>query len=225
MWKDTKSYGQDLGDLIEYERGSVFGGLITIAVFFGFGYLLWNDVSTNLNDRLYSFEVRDKLMSAEECGRTEINFQAYNQSLNLMFGIDPSLPPEERAIFDPLDNDYVQIVIHQRDTTKESLDRISKPNLLKQSNRYQIKRCTEKEYELIAPTIRWAYPQALCFKDLEKINTRGNYVLESNDNLFITIVACDPRKRSTCKSREEIGLFLSESNIFVESQNNIVNPD
>ena len=46
---------------------------MTVAVFFGFGYLLWNDVSTNLNDRLYSFEVRDRLMSAEECGSTEIN--------------------------------------------------------------------------------------------------------------------------------------------------------
>ena len=78
---------------------------------------------------------------------------------------------------------------------------------------------------MIAPNVRWAYPNALCFKDLEKINTRGNYVLESNDNFFISIVACDARKRSTCKSRGEIGLFLSQSNIFVASQNNIVNPD
>jgi len=33
--------------------------------------------------------------------------QAYNQSLNLIFGIDPNLPPDEKEAFNPLDNDYV----------------------------------------------------------------------------------------------------------------------
>ena len=65
VWSDTDSYGKELGDLIEYERGSVFGGLMTVAVFVGFGYLLWSDVSINLREKLYSFDVRDKLLSAE----------------------------------------------------------------------------------------------------------------------------------------------------------------
>ena len=65
MWKDTKTYGQDLGELIEYERGSVFGGLMTVAVFIGFGYLLWSDVTVNLRDKLYTFDVRDKFLSEE----------------------------------------------------------------------------------------------------------------------------------------------------------------
>ena len=65
MWKDTDSYGKELGELIEYERGSVFGGLMTVVVFVGFGYLLWSDITTNLNDKLYSLTVRDRLLSSE----------------------------------------------------------------------------------------------------------------------------------------------------------------
>ena len=47
---------------------------MTVAVFIGFGYLLWSDVSINLNDKLYSFEVREKFLSDEECSNTELNF-------------------------------------------------------------------------------------------------------------------------------------------------------
>ena len=65
MWRDTQSYGKELGELIEYERGSVFGGLMTVAVFIGFGYLLWSDITTNLNEKLYSLTVRDRLLSSE----------------------------------------------------------------------------------------------------------------------------------------------------------------
>ena len=74
LWKDTDQYGKELSELIEYERGSIFGGLITVAVFIGFGYLLWNDFVTNLNEKLYSLTVRDRLLSSEQCGNTEINF-------------------------------------------------------------------------------------------------------------------------------------------------------
>ena len=38
---------------------------MTVAVFIGFGYLLWSDVTINLREKLYSFDVRDKLLSAE----------------------------------------------------------------------------------------------------------------------------------------------------------------
>ena len=121
MWDDTQSYGKELGDLIEYERGSVLGGILTLAVFVGFGYLLWSDVSINLNEQLYSFDVRDKFLSDEEAGETEINFQAYNQSLNLIFGIDPQLPAAEKEAFDPLDNDYIRFVLIQRDFSEETI--------------------------------------------------------------------------------------------------------
>ena len=39
---------------------------MTVAVFIGFGYLLWSDISTNLNDKLYNLDVRDKLLTEEE---------------------------------------------------------------------------------------------------------------------------------------------------------------
>ena len=47
---------------------------MTITVLAGFAYLLLNDVVYNLNEKPYTFEVSDKLISAEECGKTEINF-------------------------------------------------------------------------------------------------------------------------------------------------------
>ena len=117
MWRDTKSYGRELGDLIEYERGSFFGGLLTIAVFFGFGYLLWSDFTTNLNDKLYTLTIRDKLLSSEECSRKEIGFDTHNKSLNLIFGVIPTWPPEIVQSFDPLDNDYIEIVVYTRNET------------------------------------------------------------------------------------------------------------
>ena len=49
------------------------------------------------------------------------------------------------------------------------------------------------------------FPKGLCFKNPDKIGFRGNYNLPTFDNKYIQINACDPKKRSTCKSREEIG--------------------
>ena len=74
MWSDSDSYGKDLGELIEYERGSVFGGIMTVAVFIGFGYLLFNDVIVNINQKLYTLNVRDKLLTEAEASELEIDF-------------------------------------------------------------------------------------------------------------------------------------------------------
>ena len=70
----TRSLSDGLIDLIEYERGSIFGGIMTVAIFAGFGYLLWNDVVTNINERLYTLDVRDKLLSESETSNFEVNF-------------------------------------------------------------------------------------------------------------------------------------------------------
>ena len=101
---------------------------MTVAVFVGFGYLLWNDIATNLNDKLYTFTVGDKLMSAQQCSDTEINFGTHNQSLNLIFGIDPNLPFEEKQSFEVLDNDYIRIVLFDRLNSQEALKRGGKSN-------------------------------------------------------------------------------------------------
>lgn len=65
---------------------------MTVAVLMGFAYLLWNDVIYNIREKPYTFEVTDKLMSAEECSKTEVNFGQFNNSLNFIFGINPFLP-------------------------------------------------------------------------------------------------------------------------------------
>ena len=66
VWKDTDEFNRDHKKLIEYERGSVLGGLMTVGVFMGFGYLLLNDFSYNVNQKPFTFEVKDKFMSADE---------------------------------------------------------------------------------------------------------------------------------------------------------------
>ena len=47
---------------------------MTVVVFVGFGYLLMSDIQTNLNDKLYTFTVRDKFLTTEQCENTDINF-------------------------------------------------------------------------------------------------------------------------------------------------------
>ena len=59
-------FNRDHKQLIEYERGSVLGGLMTVGVFLGFGYLLMNDISYNLREKPFTFEVKEKFMSSEE---------------------------------------------------------------------------------------------------------------------------------------------------------------
>ena len=73
MWNDTDEFKKDHKELIEYERGSVLGGLMTVGVFMGFGYLLINDISYNINEKPFTFEVRDKAMSVDEASDTEVN--------------------------------------------------------------------------------------------------------------------------------------------------------
>ena len=192
---------------------------MTVAVFVGFGYLLWSDLTINLNDKLYSFTVRDKLMSEEQCSNTTIDFGTYNQSLNFIIGIEPFLPPEEKELFDPLDNDYVQFKIVHRNTTedarKEGGDR---PEVLNTNPDWDFERCSDKAFhDLVVPTLRFFYSKPLCLKYPDRVAFNGNAYLKDNGNKFINIWACDPKKRSTCKSRTEIGKFMSKSTFYIHS--------
>ena len=192
---------------------------MTVAVFLGFGYLLWNDIQTNLNDKLYTFTVRDKFLSTEECSNFDVNFQTFRQSFNLIFGIVPDLPPEEIDAFDPLDNDYIQFILYQRDLSDEAREKLrvtKKPALLYTNADFDIERCSPQAYnDLITPSIRFQFPKGLCIKHRDKVGFRGNYGLESNANIYLGIAACDPERRLTCKSREDIGKFLSKSTLYV----------
>ena len=135
-----------------------------------------------------------------------------------MLGIQPNLPPEELEKFDPIDNDYFRIVVYDRDLSEENLKRGGMPNYHRISSDFDLERCSEQTYhDLVVPNMRQFFPNGLCFKSPHKVSFRGNFALESNNNKYLTILACDPSKRSTCKTRRETGLLLSDTNFFVIS--------
>ena len=113
MWSNTDELNREHKELIEYERGSVLGGLMTVGVFLGFGYLLLNDISYNLNKKPFTFEVKEKYMSAKETAETSLNLASNNQSLNMVFGIKSNYLEQRNQIFDPFDNDYIEIKVYQ----------------------------------------------------------------------------------------------------------------
>ena len=73
-------------ELVDFERGSTFGGLVTALVFTGFIYLIVYDLQENINNKPYTFEVRDKFMSPEEHKATVVNLGENKKSLEFMIG-------------------------------------------------------------------------------------------------------------------------------------------
>ena len=137
MWATTDEFNDGkTEELVEYERGSVFGGFMSITVLVGFAYLLWNDIVYNIREKPYTFEVSDKLITAEECGKTEVNFGQFNKSLNFLFGLTPFLEDED---FDPLDNDYVDLKLIRRTLTDENEFGF----LLSEDPDYEIEKCSQ----------------------------------------------------------------------------------
>ena len=53
-------------ELVDFERGSTFGGIMTAFVLVGFIGILVYDLTENIRNKPYTFEVRDKFMSPEE---------------------------------------------------------------------------------------------------------------------------------------------------------------
>ena len=64
---------------------------MTVGVFMGFGYLLINDIMYNINVKPFTFEVKEKFMSEEECSETEIHLDQYGQSLNYLVGVQSDI--------------------------------------------------------------------------------------------------------------------------------------
>ena len=62
---------------MDFERGSIFGGLMTTVVFVGFTFLLVYDLTYNISNKPYAFEVRDKFMAPEEFMATKVNLGDY----------------------------------------------------------------------------------------------------------------------------------------------------
>ena len=63
---------KESSDLVDFERGSTFGGLLTLFVFVGFVSILVYDLSVNIRDRPYTFEVRDKFLTPEVVKTMEV---------------------------------------------------------------------------------------------------------------------------------------------------------
>ena len=106
-------------ELVDFERGSTFGGIVTAFVFVGFIYLIVYDLSENIRNKPYTFEVRDKFMSPEQQKAAVVNIGENKKSLEFMFGIHAvSENGSYNPSFNPLDNDYIEIFPMYWDTDK-----------------------------------------------------------------------------------------------------------
>ena len=88
-------------------------------MFVGFIYFILSDLSDNINNLPYTFEVKDKYLSPEEHANTVVNFGENEQSIELLFGFyavseNGTHLPE----FNPLDNDYIEVSAVYWDTGK-----------------------------------------------------------------------------------------------------------
>ena len=66
---------------------------------------------------------------------------------------------------------------------------------------------------------------SLCFSDMNEVSIYGDYKIVGHREVVFHITACDSKKRSTCKSREETAAFLRRSIIRSYSMTNIVVED
>ena len=109
------------GELVDFERGSTFGGIVTTIVFVGFIYFILSDLSDNINNLPYTFEVKSKYLSPEEHRNTVVNFGENEQSVEFFLGFIAYAENGDRLFdFDPLDNDYIEVLTGYWDTGKNT---------------------------------------------------------------------------------------------------------
>ena len=114
---DTQRKLKKNKDLVDFERGSTCGGLLTAFVFVGFVSLLVYDLSVNISYRPYTFEVQDKFLTPKEKLATSLNLGDYQQSMDLLFEAEALHENGTRHYdFDPIDNDYIQFDTFQWNT-------------------------------------------------------------------------------------------------------------
>ena len=89
---------------------------MTLSVFMGFGYLLITDISYNISEKPFTFEVKEKFMSIDETGATVVNFAEHNQSLNFILGLETDFLAQKNESFDPFDNDYIEFLVLNGDS-------------------------------------------------------------------------------------------------------------
>ena len=209
---------------MDFERGSTFGGVLTAIVFVGFVYLIVYDLQYNINNKPYTFEVRDRFMSPEEQKATVINLGDNKKSLEFMFGI---LATFENGTYDtsfnPLDNDYIEIIPFTWDTEKNNKEGLGYTYLGKGPDMELCGR--EREVELMGNFASLRY-NSVCIRDESEVSIYGDAgETTGHREIGWEIVTCDSTKRATCKSREEIAMFLSRSNYFFDGLRSLVVED
>ena len=135
-------------ELVDFERGSTFGGIITTFVLVGFIGVLIYDLKENISNKPYTFKVRDRSMKKEEVGETELNFADYNQSLGIYLDIRAR---DEKGVvdtsFDMLDNDYFRVISSYWDGEKSYQEGKSFWYL---RSGPELRKCDDKEVKMMA---------------------------------------------------------------------------
>ena len=162
-------------NLVDFERGSTLGGILTAVVFIGFTYLLLSDLSYNISNKPYTFEVREKIMSPEEHMATKVNLGDYTKSQEFVLGFTVLHENGTRDNeFDPFDNDYIEVFTNYWDyemSQKEGKD------LLYVFEGPELEICSrERMIDLIGATAEYYRRNYICLKDKSQINLYSNWL-------------------------------------------------
>ena len=107
-------------ELVDFERGSTFGGIMTTFVLVGFIGVLVYDLSENIKTQPYTFTVRDKFMSPEETRNAKVIMGKIERSQEFALFIDARHENGSwyGSKFNIMDNDYFDLIGAYWDTEK-----------------------------------------------------------------------------------------------------------
>ena len=113
-------------ELVDFERGSTFGGIMTAFVLVGFIGILIYDLSQNIRNKPYTFTVRDKFMSPKETESLKVIIGEREKSIELLIIFESTHKNGNWDLqFNPLDNDYFDLKTSIWDMTKNKEEKKS----------------------------------------------------------------------------------------------------
>ena len=125
--------------------------------------------------------------------------------------------------FDVLDNDYIDVFTSYWDSgmnAEESRDWV----YLREGPR--LKQCSmDKVEDIVGKSNGYWRQSSVCLEDMNDATIIGDLNAGYHRELNFHIAACDSKKRSTCKSREETAAFLGRSIFFSYSFYSVVVED
>ena len=126
--------------------------------------------------------------------------------------------------FDIFDNDYIEVFTIDWDT---GLNRKEGRSRFYLRPGPELDRCAQDRLDkLVIPEDQAIQSNnTLCLKDLNETQMYGDYVKRDGRLATINIGACDTRKRSTCKPRQEIAAFFERSFFSLISLKSVVAED